>query len=130
MKISFENYTNKKTEASIADAIGGTIDEAGYDGGQVERVADRASKQAEMFGQLIQLLHQNGCLRDEQVASMLGYRYTVEEVSQNFIGEWQAWEEGTYDCDCDQDGFFTTCVIGEGSTMMEAIEDLKEQMEG
>ncbi len=50
------------------------------------------------------------------------------EVSQNPIGEWQAWEDGTYDCDCDQDGFFTTCIIGEGSTMMEAIVDLREKI--
>jgi hypothetical protein len=51
------------------------------------------------------------------------------EVEQNFIGEWQAWEEGSYDCDCDQDGFFPTCTMGYGSTMMEAIVDLREQLE-
>ena len=50
------------------------------------------------------------------------------EVSQNPIG-WQAWEEGTYDCDCDENGFFHTCLIGEGDTMMEAIVDLREKID-
>ena len=52
------------------------------------------------------------------------------EVSQDdYIGHWEAWVEGTYDCDCDQDGFFPTCKIGHGETMMEAIVDLREQLE-
>jgi hypothetical protein len=51
------------------------------------------------------------------------------EVSQDdYIHEWQAWEAGHYDCDCDQDGFFPTYTIGTGKTMMEAIVDLREQL--
>jgi hypothetical protein len=34
-----------------------------------------------------------------------------------------------YDCDCDQDGFFSTNPIGHGATEQEAIEDLLEQMD-
>ena len=52
------------------------------------------------------------------------------EVSQDdYIHEWSAWRAGTYDCDCDQDGFFPTCTIGTGKTMMEAIVDLREKLE-
>jgi hypothetical protein len=50
------------------------------------------------------------------------------EVSQA-SGEWQSWEAGTYDCDCDQDGFFVCCPIGSGKTMLEAIADLAEVLE-
>ena len=53
---------------------------------------------------------------------------TSVEVSQD-TGEWQAWEAGTYDCDCDENGFFATCSIGYGSTMMEAIADLHEKIQ-
>lgn len=49
-------------------------------------------------------------------------------VEQNFIGEWEAYDDDTYDCDCDQDGYFSTCPVGTGSTMMEAIVDLREQL--
>ena len=50
------------------------------------------------------------------------------EAWQNSIGEWEACEKGTYDCDCDQDGFFVSCPMGYGSTMMEAIVDLNEKL--
>jgi len=33
-----------------------------------------------------------------------------------------------YDCDCDQDGFFSMCPIGHGATEQEAIDDLTEQL--
>lgn len=51
------------------------------------------------------------------------------KVEQNYIGEYEAIDEDTYDCDCDQDGFFSTSPVGHGKTANEAIEDLKEQME-
>lgn len=34
-----------------------------------------------------------------------------------------------YDCDCDQDGFFSTSPIGHGATEEDAIEDLLEQID-
>ncbi len=34
-----------------------------------------------------------------------------------------------YDCDCDQDGFFSTHPVGRGPTEQEAIADLLEQLE-
>ena len=34
-----------------------------------------------------------------------------------------------YDCDCDQDGLFSTCPVGHGATEEEAIADLLEQIE-
>lgn len=43
--------------------------------------------------------------------------------------DWSAVDDSTYDCDCDQDGFFTTCPIGRGATEQEAIDDLLEQIE-
>jgi hypothetical protein len=43
--------------------------------------------------------------------------------------DWSAVDADTYDCDCDQDGFFSTCPIGRGSTEAEAIADLIEQLD-
>lgn len=43
--------------------------------------------------------------------------------------DWSAVDDDTYDCDCDQDGFFTSCPIGHGETEQAAIEDLLEQIE-
>lgn len=43
--------------------------------------------------------------------------------------DWSAVDDSTYDCDCDQDGFFSTCPIGRGATEQEAIDDLLEQIE-
>ncbi len=34
-----------------------------------------------------------------------------------------------YDCDCDQDGYFSTCPVGHGATEQEAIADLLAQLE-
>ena len=34
-----------------------------------------------------------------------------------------------YDCDCDQDGFFSTSPIGHGATEQEAIADLMTEIE-
>lgn len=33
-----------------------------------------------------------------------------------------------YDCDCDQDGYFSTDPMGFGATEQEAIEDLQEMI--
>lgn len=41
-------------------------------------------------------------------------------------GEWKAIDRNTYDCDCDQDGFFEVCPVGYGKTEQAAIEDLIE----
>lgn len=43
--------------------------------------------------------------------------------------DWSAVDYDTYDCDCDQDGFFTTCPVGHGSTEQEAIADLLSKIE-
>ncbi|WP_425909021.1 hypothetical protein [Nitrobacter sp. TKz-YC02] len=43
--------------------------------------------------------------------------------------DWSAVDDDTYDCDCDQDGFFSTCPIGRGATEQEAIDDLLAQIE-
>jgi len=42
--------------------------------------------------------------------------------------DWSATDDN-YDCDYDQDGFFTSCPIGRGATEQEAINDLIEQLE-
>ena len=34
-----------------------------------------------------------------------------------------------YDCDCDQDGFFSSDPVGYGRTEQDAINDLLEQLE-
>ncbi len=43
--------------------------------------------------------------------------------------DWSAVDDATYDCDCDQNGFFTSCPIGRGATEAAAIADLLEQIE-
>lgn len=50
-------------------------------------------------------------------------------ASQNYIGEWTAIDADTYDCDCDQDGFFSTSPVGCGKTEQDAIADLLDQIE-
>jgi len=44
-------------------------------------------------------------------------------------GEWKAIDLNTYDCDCDQDGFFEVCPVGYGKTEQDAISNLLEHME-
>jgi hypothetical protein len=44
-------------------------------------------------------------------------------------GYWYAIDDSTYDCDCDQDGYFSTSPVGYGMTQADAIADLKEQVE-
>jgi hypothetical protein len=43
--------------------------------------------------------------------------------------DWSAVDDSTYDCDCDQDGYFSTCPIGRGATEQAAIDDLLGQIE-
>lgn len=43
--------------------------------------------------------------------------------------DWSAIDDDTYDCDCDQDGFFSRSPIGRGATEQEAIDDLLAQIE-
>lgn len=50
-------------------------------------------------------------------------------TEQNFIGEWQSIDADTYDCDCDQDGFFSLSPVGTGRTPLAAIVDLLDQIE-
>ena len=51
------------------------------------------------------------------------------QTSQNYIGEWEAIDRNTYDCDCDQDGYFSLCPVGHGKTEAAAIQDLLDQIE-
>lgn len=43
--------------------------------------------------------------------------------------DWSAIDSDTYDCDCDQDGFFSTDPVGRGATEAEAVADLLQQIE-
>lgn len=45
-------------------------------------------------------------------------------------GFFRAIDLNTYDCDCDQDGFFCTSPTGYGRTPLDAIIDLLDNMEG
>lgn len=42
---------------------------------------------------------------------------------------WSAIDANTYDCDCDQDGYFSRDPIGYGPTREMAIQDLLDQLE-
>jgi len=41
--------------------------------------------------------------------------------------DWSAVDDDTYDVDCDENGYFSRCPIGYGSTEQEAIDDLMDQ---
>lgn len=43
--------------------------------------------------------------------------------------DWSAVDDSTYDCDCDEDGYFSTCPVGRGATEQAAIDDLMAQIE-
>jgi hypothetical protein len=42
--------------------------------------------------------------------------------------DWSAIDSDTYDCDCDQDGFFSRSPVGYGATEEKAVADLLEQI--
>jgi hypothetical protein len=50
-------------------------------------------------------------------------------VSVNYGGECEAIDANTYDCNCDQDGFYSMSPVGRGKTPLDAIVDLLDQME-
>jgi hypothetical protein len=54
-----------------------------------------------------------------------GLRYGRMPENETYV----AIDHDTYDCDCDQDGFFSTSPVGYGATEAAAIADLKAQME-
>lgn len=54
-----------------------------------------------------------------------GLRYGRLPENQTYV----AIDRDTYDCDCDQDGFFSTSPVGHGATEQDAIDDLLEQLE-
>lgn len=43
--------------------------------------------------------------------------------------DWSAVDSDTYDVDCDENGYFSRHPIGRGSTEIEAIRDLLNQIE-
>lgn len=43
-------------------------------------------------------------------------------------GEYTAVDDNTYDCDCDQDGYFSTSPVGYGLSTLGAIADLFEKL--
>ena len=43
--------------------------------------------------------------------------------------EWFAYDDLTYDVDCDQDGYFSNSPMGRGKSPWEAMRDLIDQME-
>jgi hypothetical protein len=49
---------------------------------------------------------------------------------QDPTGWWNAIDRNTYDCDCDQDGFFCTDHVGYGRTPLDAIVDLLDKKDG
>jgi len=43
--------------------------------------------------------------------------------------DWSAVDDSAYDCDCDEDGYFSTCPVGHGATEQAAIDNLIAQIE-
>lgn len=67
---------------------------------------------------IITELKQAGGLQDMDVACVL-----------EPDGFFRAIDRNTYDCDCDQDGFFCTDHVGYGRTPLDAIVDLLDNKE-
>lgn len=55
-------------------------------------------------------------------------QYDPKPIPQRNM-DWTAVSDN-YDCDCDEDGFFSSDAMGFGATEQEAIEDLKELLDG
>lgn len=51
------------------------------------------------------------------------------QTTQDPTGLWQSIDLNTYDCDCDQDGFYCTDVVGYGRTPLDAIVDFLDRLE-
>lgn len=49
------------------------------------------------------------------------------QTTRNPAGEWESIDLNTYDCDCDERGFFCTDVVGYGKTPLDAIVDLLDK---
>jgi hypothetical protein len=62
---------------------------------------------------------------DIKISLNEGLRYGRLPASETYI----AIDADTYDCDCDQDGFFSLSPVGRGATEAEAIQDLIDQLE-
>lgn len=51
-------------------------------------------------------------------------------TEQTYALTWVAYDSDTYDCDCDQDGFFSTCPVGSGASREAAVADFLERLNG
>lgn len=49
-------------------------------------------------------------------------------VTEHYRNEFTAVDDATYDCDCDERGFFSTSPVGYGDTQLSAIADLFEKL--
>jgi hypothetical protein len=45
-------------------------------------------------------------------------------IEVQYDGYFHAYDDQTYDCDCDQDGYFSVSPTGSGETPWEAAEEL------
>ena len=50
-------------------------------------------------------------------------------VAMEYDGNYHAYDENTYDCDCDQDGYYSTSPVGSGRSALDAVAELLEMME-
>lgn len=50
-------------------------------------------------------------------------------TEQNYLGEWEAVDLNTYDCDHNGNGFVCTDHVGYGRTPLDAIVDLLDKKE-
>ena len=64
-----------------------------------------------------------------QLQAMGGLTDMDIQVSQNYIGEWEAIDRNTYDCDFNGESFVCTDHVGYGKTPLDAIIDLLDQKE-
>jgi len=78
MKIIASQGYGKQQTVSLIEAIEGSIGSPLTEG-QIETIRDELKDSIAMLAKLISFLYDNKCLTKEQIQSMFGFRYKIEE---------------------------------------------------
>ena len=78
MKIKYSTWSGKIVDVSIADAVEGSVTSGDYSG-HIENIEGHLSDVTKLVGKLVEALHTNRKLTDEQLKSMISWKYQIEE---------------------------------------------------
>lgn len=80
MKLSDTDWRGNPRTISISDAVEIVCENSAYSGGQLEAVERKAETTAKLLGRLVETLHSNGALSNDDVIRVLdSYRFGVVE---------------------------------------------------